>query len=143
MGRGPAEEDPVQVAVLGRHAGGTGSGNVHLHCSVLRVRGGGGGLHLRGVAKRAQGPSTTTQRGRRNRCFRFAALAAAAIHGIPSGHSRREDGRLQERDGRRQETERHPREGARCQGVQTTAQHRGLERQEGSHKRYFFSRHFQ
>jgi len=120
MGRGPTQEDPVQVAVLGCYARGAGGWNVHFYSLVLCVRGRGNRLYLRGLAKRTQRPSTETQRGHRNRYdrhFRFATLATAAIYGLAGSHKRRENGRFQERNRRRQEAERYPREAGQCQGL--------------------------
>lgn len=119
MGRGSAGENTVQVAVFERDSGRARCGNVHFHSPVLCLCGCGGRVHLRSVAKRSQGSSTTSQSGLGSggdrRGFRLATLAAATVHGVLSDSARRENDRLQ--DGRRQEAEWHARESAWCQGI--------------------------
>lgn len=112
VGGGPAGEDTVQIAVFGRDAGGTGCWYLHLYRVVLRVRDRGDRLHLRGLAKREE-RSTPKTRSRgswlaRGPIARVSKMAISTVHG-PTGW-RRENGRLQKRDRRREKTKWHAHE---------------------------------
>lgn len=88
LGGGPAGEDTVQVAVLGRDAGGTRCWYLHLHRAVLRVRDSGDRVHLRGLAQREERSTTQTRRQRDRSDDGVGAwhpkMAVAAVHGPTS-----------------------------------------------------------
>lgn len=127
LGRGSTGASSVQVSLSRRDPRGARSRNLHLHSTVLHLRGCCARLHVRSTEERSTRSQTqTSRRGERCRWWqhwwftvRYPEMATA-LHGFRCSFHRCEERWLQERRRGREAAERNARQ-VRSKGLQARA----------------------